>query len=90
MSESELSGPEQEPGADVGDDGDVPDDPLLGPPGSGDPGANDIAGTSVFGDTGEGGSEAGLGGGEGDLGGGGDVAGDFGGLREEGDEPTPI
>ena len=90
MSESELSGQGQEPGADVGDDGDVPDDPLLGPPGSGDPGESDIGGTSVFGDTGEGGTEAGLGGGEGDLGGGGDVAGDFGGLREDGDEPTPI
>ena len=34
------------------------------------------------------GSEAGLGGGAGDPGAGGDLAGDFGGLDEEGDEPT--
>ena len=35
------------------------------------------------------GSEAGLGAGEGDLGAGGDLAGDFGGLDEEGDEGRP-
>ena len=52
--------------------------------------ASDLAATSVFGDTGEGGTEAGLGGGEGDLGGGGDLGGDFGGLCDEGDEPTPV
>lgn len=38
----------------------------------------------------EDGGEAGLGGGSGDLGAGGDVAGDYGGLREEGDEGTPV
>ncbi len=34
MSESEWTdeGRGQQPGADVGDDGDVPDDPLLSPP----------------------------------------------------------
>lgn len=91
MSESEIDRmPDAEPGADAADDGDVPAEPLLGPPGSGDPGASDLAATSVFGDTGEGGTEAGLGGGEGDLGGGGDLGGDFGGLRDEGDEPTPV
>jgi hypothetical protein len=35
------------------------------------------------------GGEAGLAGGQGDLGAGGDVAGDFGGLDEEGDEGKP-
>ena len=39
--------------------------------------------------TAEHGSEAGLAGGQGDLGDGGDLAGDFGGLDEEGDEGTP-
>ncbi|MDQ3858947.1 MAG: hypothetical protein M3327_10960 [Actinomycetota bacterium] len=39
--------------------------------------------------TAEPGDEAGLGGGQGDLGAGGDLAGDFGGLDEEGDEGTP-
>ena len=36
------------------------------------------------------GGEAGLGDGSGDLGAGGDVAGDYGGLREEGEEGTPV
>ena len=39
--------------------------------------------------TAERGGESGLGGGEGDLGAGGDLAGDFGGLDEEGDEGRP-
>ena len=66
----------QQPGADAGDDGDVPDDPLLDPP-TGGAGTTDVVG-------GEGMSEAGLGGGEGDLGGGGGLGGDLGDLDEEG------
>ena len=52
MSESELSGPGQEPGADVGDDGDVPDDPLLGGGTAGDPTESDVGGVGL-GESGE-------------------------------------
>ena len=38
MSELHEGGLGQEPGADLGDDGDIPDDPLLGGDGAGDPG----------------------------------------------------
>ena len=78
--ERESAGSGQQPGADVGDDGDVPADPLLGDI---DPAGLDL------GDVGGGAGEAGLAGGEGDLGAGGDVAGDFGGLREN-DEPGGV
>ncbi len=74
----DTSGLGQQPGADVGDDGDIPDDPLLDPPGAG-------AGTAdIVGGGGAGMSEAALGGGEGDLGGGGGMGGDFADLDDEG------
>lgn len=38
MGEIGESGLGQEPGADLGDDGDIPDDPLLGGEGGGEPG----------------------------------------------------
>ena len=79
----------QEPGADVGDDGDIPDNPLIGGPASDDPLETEVPGRVLGREVDPEGSEAGLGGTEGDLGAGGDLGGDFGGLDEEGDEPTP-
>lgn len=69
------SGLGQQPGADVGDDGDIPEDPLLSPPAAGAETADVVGGGGM--------SEAGLGGGEGDLGGGGAAGGDLGGLADE-------
>ena len=86
-SERENRGPGQEPGADVGDDRDVPEDPLLDAASGGTPALSDV-GTGIGGGdvglgTGGGVSDAGLGGGEGDLGGGGDVGGDRGDLGDD-------
>ena len=44
MGESELEGTGREPGADLGDDGDVPADPLLGGETGSEPGASEIGG----------------------------------------------
>ncbi len=74
MSEYE-SGRGQEPGADVGDDGDIPEDPLLDPAAAG-AGTVDVVG-------GGGMSEAALGGGVGDLGGGGGIGSDRGDLEDD-------
>ena len=69
------------------------DESRMNVPGGSDQHADDAtAGMDVAGfarATAKRGSEAGLAGGEGDLGGGGDLAGDFGGLDEEGDEGKP-
>jgi hypothetical protein len=35
VNENDERGIAQQPGADLGDDGDVPEDPLLAPPGAG-------------------------------------------------------
>ena len=35
VNDDEERGTAQQPGADLGDDGDVPEDPLLAPPGAG-------------------------------------------------------
>ena len=77
-SEWENGGRGQEPGADVGDDRDVPEDPLLDAPAGGTPAVSDV-GTGIGGGV----SDAGLGGGEGDLGGGGGVGGDRAGPDDE-------
>ena len=86
-SEWENGGRGQEPGADVGDDRDVPEDPLLDAPAGGTPAVSDV-GTGIGGGdvglaSGGGVSDAGLGSGEGDLGGGGGVGGDRAGLDDE-------
>ena len=88
-SEWENRGRGQEPGADVGDDRDVPEDPLLDAPSGGTPALSD-AGTGIGGGDvglgiGGGVSDAGLGGGEGDLGGGGGLGGD---LADRDDEES--
>ena len=93
MSEtSEEGGLDQEIETDIGDDADVPRDPLLG--GSEGDDAVDAhagglpqgAGIAVGTDAVGGSSEAALGGGAGDLGGGGDLSGDFGELDPENPE----
>ena len=76
--DADTAGLGQQPGADIGDDGDVPADPLLDPPGAGAETAD------VVGGGGAGMSEAALGGGEGDLGGGGGMGDDVANLDDEG------
>lgn len=75
MSGYEEAGQGQDPGADVGDDGDVPANPLLD---------EETADARALGggEFGDGGTEAGLGAGAGDPAAGGAVGGDMGGLDE--------
>ncbi len=82
MSETswEESGRGQEPGADVGDDGDIPANPLLG---AAEPGEGTMPATAGAAGGGSGVGEAAVGGGTGDLGGGGAVADDMGTLDED-------